>query len=294
LETINSLWQFLVDHRTQHSLYTATMSSMRNAVARRPHRERAQPESRSKWGLLEKHKDYSLRAEDYNTKKKKLTQLTTKIRDRHPDEFAYGMLSKSSAKQGKHGRGGDENTLSHDAVKLLKTQDAGYLRVALAKGRKDMKKVSEELGAAGQKEGKKTVFEDDEPAPPQLKRRRKSDAEALEDVDMNEVAYPDLPALEDSEVDDDVATAAKISKSRAKDKKAVDREKDASARLRAERKKRRRIQEVRKVRLEMLKKRQQEILAAADQLDLQRATMAKAVGGTNKNGIKFKVRERKR
>jgi len=32
------------------------MSSMRNAVQRRNHKERAQPLERSKWGLLEKHK----------------------------------------------------------------------------------------------------------------------------------------------------------------------------------------------------------------------------------------------
>lgn len=32
------------------------MSSMRNAVARRPHRERAQPLERRRLGLLEKHK----------------------------------------------------------------------------------------------------------------------------------------------------------------------------------------------------------------------------------------------
>lgn len=32
------------------------MSSMRNAIQRRNHRERAQPRERSKWGILEKHK----------------------------------------------------------------------------------------------------------------------------------------------------------------------------------------------------------------------------------------------
>lgn len=32
------------------------MSSMRNAVQRRNHRERAQPLERQKWGILEKHK----------------------------------------------------------------------------------------------------------------------------------------------------------------------------------------------------------------------------------------------
>jgi U3 small nucleolar RNA-associated protein 11 len=267
------------------------MSSMRNAVARRPHRERAQPEGRSKWGLLEKHKDYSLRAQDYNTKKKKLTQLTAKVRDRHPDEFAYGMLSKGSAKQGKHGRGGEENTLSHDAVKLLKTQDAGYLRVALAKGRKDMKKVNEELGAAGQRDGKKTIFEDDEAVSRAPKRRRTSEEEILDEVDANDLAYPDLPALEAFDTEFAPTHPTKTSRAAAKTRK--DKE-DAAARLRAERKKRRRLQDVRKVRLEMLQKRQKEILAAADQLDLQRAKMAKTVGGVNRNGVKFKVRERKR
>ena len=32
------------------------MSSMRNAVQRRNHKERAQPREREKWGVLEKHK----------------------------------------------------------------------------------------------------------------------------------------------------------------------------------------------------------------------------------------------
>ncbi|ETN41793.1 uncharacterized protein HMPREF1541_03730 [Cyphellophora europaea CBS 101466] len=271
------------------------MSSMRNAVTRRPHRERAQPEARKKWGLLEKHKDYSLRAQDYNTKKKKLSQLTTKIRDRHPDEFAYGMLNKGSGKQGKHGRSGDENRLSHDAVKLLKTQDAGYLRVAAARGRKEMKKVNEQLGVAEGSTGQKIVFEDAAPQEDKRGKKRDSGGHVLEDVNMNEVAYPELPALgmnSDDEVEN--PEESDVPTSRAKAKKALHLEKDASARLRAERKRRRRLQEVRKVKLDMLKKRQQEILATADQLDLQRARMAKAIGGVNKTGVKFKLRERKR
>ena len=32
------------------------MSSMRNAVQRRSHKERAQPREREKWGVLEKHR----------------------------------------------------------------------------------------------------------------------------------------------------------------------------------------------------------------------------------------------
>lgn len=270
------------------------MSSMRNAVTRRPHRERAQPEGRSKWGLLEKHKDYSLRAQDYNTKKKKLAQLTAKVRDRHPDEFAYGMLNKSSSKQGKHGGGGDENRLSHDAVQLLKTQDAGYLRVALAKGRKDMKRASEELGMAEGKEGKKTCFEDDTPSSPKPARKRKSNGEALDDIDPNEVVDAELPGTQDADETDDEMGDEVVRKKRSKPRAEPSQGKDAAARLRAERKRRRRLQEARKVKLDMLRRRQKEIMAAADQLELQRAQMAKTVGGVNKNGVKFKVRGRKR
>lgn len=38
------------------TLRPSSMSSMRNAVQRRNHRERGQLEGREKWGILEKHK----------------------------------------------------------------------------------------------------------------------------------------------------------------------------------------------------------------------------------------------
>ena len=61
-----------------------------------------------------------------------------------------------------------------------------------------------------------------------------------------------------------------------------------------ERRRRKKLQEIRVNKLDMLRKRQKDIMAAADQLDLQRAKMAKTIGGTNKSGVTFKVRERKR
>ncbi|KAG6107722.1 Small subunit (SSU) processome component [Claviceps humidiphila] len=113
------------------------MSSMRNAVARRPHRERAQPLERRRLGLLEKHKDYTLRAKDFGKKKTQLKSLRQKAADRNEDEFYFGMMSRkgpgSRIQNGKRWDGtveGDRGnkSLSVETVRLLKTQDIGYIR----------------------------------------------------------------------------------------------------------------------------------------------------------------------
>ncbi|KAG5923710.1 hypothetical protein E4U42_004862 [Claviceps africana] len=113
------------------------MSSMRNAVARRPHRERAQPLERRRLGLLEKHKDYTLRAKDFGKKKAQLKALRRKATDRNEDEFYFGMMSRkgpgSRIQNGKSWEGtvqGDRGNkiLSVETVRLLKTQDMGYIR----------------------------------------------------------------------------------------------------------------------------------------------------------------------
>ncbi|RMZ82435.1 hypothetical protein DV737_g2099, partial [Chaetothyriales sp. CBS 132003] len=247
------------------------MSSLRNSAPRRPHRERSQPSARAKWGLLEKHKDYSLRAADYNAKKQKISVLSRKAREKHPDEFAYGMLRDGGKTQGRHGQGGTEHRLGHDAVKLLKTQDQGYLKVVMARTRKEMDRVKEQL--AGQLEG--------------------GGGEAEVDGDeMQSAAGAESGHVMEDEASDEEALPAAAPKSTTVSS-AADKA-TAAARLRAERKKRRRLQEARAMKLEMLRRRQKEIMAAADQLELQRAKMAKTVGGVNKNGVKFKIRERKK
>ena len=262
---------------------------MRNAVTRRPHKERSQPASRSKWGLLEKHKDYSLRAADYNLKKQKLSQLSRKAKEKHPDEFAYGMLSGDKARQGKHGRGGEENKLSHDAVKLLKTQDQGYLRVVTGRGRRELGRVREELGLMHGAKGKRIVFE--EPTVEGKGKKRNVEGEVLEDINSNGQLVEDVAGSDTGMME---AETEKVPPTKPPTKKQLVAEKDASARLRAERRRRKKLQEIRANKLVMLKKRQRDIMAAADQLDLQRAKMAKTIGGTNKSGVTFKVRERKR
>lgn len=275
------------------------MSSLRNAVARRPHKERSQTSSRQKWGLLEKHKDYTLRAQDYNAKRKKLDILSQKSRERHPDEFAFGMLSGGSAVQGKHGRRDEkEGRLSHEAVALLKTQDAGYLRTVAGRNRRELERVREEVGMDGIRgrkgSGKKVEF--DESGEPVRKKRRISLSE--DEADMEVDAAPETNGAPVGALSNIVMVEEETDltspKPQPKSKKQLERETSRLAQLKLDRKRRKRLEEVRKAKLEVLKKRQKEIFAAADQLELQRAKMANVVGGVNKNGVKFKVRERKR
>lgn len=261
------------------------MSSLRNAVTRRPHKERSQPTTRTKWGLLEKHKDYSLRARDFNQKKAKLNILQQKTRDRHPDEFSFGMLSQQGG-QGKHGqRAQQENQLSHEAASLLKTQDAGYLRNAAQRTRREVERVEEEVGVDGafrrEREIEKLVF--DEEGEPVRKKVRVSRDVVDDDEGVHGVVNATTPPSPPTK-----ATPKVLSR------KQAEKEKDRLSQLKADRKRRKRLQESRTAKLEVLKKRQKEILAAANELELQRAKMGNVIGGTNKHGVKFKLRERKR
>ncbi|PVU94882.1 hypothetical protein BB559_002892 [Furculomyces boomerangus] len=67
------------------------MSSFKKSNPRRDHKERSQPINRSKYGLLEKHKDYVLRAKNYHLKEDRLKLLREKARGRNDDEFYFSM-----------------------------------------------------------------------------------------------------------------------------------------------------------------------------------------------------------
>ncbi|KAF8458041.1 small-subunit processome [Terfezia claveryi] len=141
------------------------MSSMRNAVQRRNHKERAQPLERSKWGLLEKKKDYKLRSKDYNAKKARLKALQEKANARNPDEFYYSMTNSQRTSKGIHIVDRGNRALDNDTVKLLKTQDVGYLRVKSAIEKKAIERLEVEAAllnldgvSTSGKKRKHTVF----------------------------------------------------------------------------------------------------------------------------------------
>lgn len=122
-------------------------------MVRREHKERSQPSYRAHMGLLEKHKDYSARATDFNKKKGAIKSLKRKALERNPDEFNTRMI-KSRTKvhsavlaivscvvfefhvavwrlqDGVHVLTRPDN-MTGDLFKVLKTQDLGYVQTVM-------------------------------------------------------------------------------------------------------------------------------------------------------------------
>lgn len=119
------------------------MSSLRNAVHRRNHKERSQPLARQKFGLLEKKKDYIARAKDYHSKQDRLKAMREKAAFRNPDEFYFKMVN-SKTKDGVHLVERNEK-FSHDFLKLLNTQDLNYVTQQRDIGKKRIERMQQGL-----------------------------------------------------------------------------------------------------------------------------------------------------
>uniref|UniRef100_A0A7N0TNL2 U3 small nucleolar RNA-associated protein 11 n=1 Tax=Kalanchoe fedtschenkoi TaxID=63787 RepID=A0A7N0TNL2_KALFE len=120
------------------------MSSLRNAISRRAHKERAQPESRKKFGLLEKHKDYVVRAKAFHKKEETLRKLREKAEFRNPDEFYFKMI-KTKVRDGVHQLESQANKYTQEELMLMKTQDIGYILQKLQSEKKKMEKLTATL-----------------------------------------------------------------------------------------------------------------------------------------------------
>ena len=194
--------------------------------------------------------------------------LRQKVSERNPDEFAFGMMSSSTKNGVRVAKRGVENgttgPLSMDMAKLLKTQDAGYLQTVLQQTRRELERVEKEAimagvrvesGSKGNGQGKRTSF----------------------DEDGNEIPVLRGGEDDDSDEDADQETAGEMSKE------------DIQARRR-----RRRARKVLSKHLEALSTREKDLSRALEAVENQRAKMHSTVGGVNKDGTTFKLRERKR
>ena len=131
---------------------------MNNAIPRRSHKERSQPHSRTRRGLLEKRKDYVLRSQDYKRKQQTLKRLTEKASERHPDEFYFSMARERTEKGVAVVDRVGSKSLSVKEIKPLKMQDVTYLRTMRNIERRRIERLQNvTLTTSGQK-GTKIVF----------------------------------------------------------------------------------------------------------------------------------------
>ncbi|XP_072534932.1 probable U3 small nucleolar RNA-associated protein 11 [Salminus brasiliensis] len=140
------------------------MSSFRKALKskQRDHKERSQPGFRRHLGLLEKKKDYKLRADDYHRKENTLNALRKKAMDKNPDEFHFKMIH-SQLKDGVHVIKQQEEEMTEEQKKIMRTQDIRYVemkRVAEAKKIERLKSELHLLDADGKQKNKHTFFVD--------------------------------------------------------------------------------------------------------------------------------------
>ena len=237
------------------------------SVNRRTHRERAQPHERQRLGLLEKHKDYQKRASDYKAKQKTLKSLREKAADRNDDEFYFGMMSRAGpgsaltrkntftgAVEGDRGN----RAMDMDVVRLLKTQDLGYLRTVRNVARREAEGLEERWAMAGGHD----LGEEDEEGEGGGKVKKIVFCEGEEEREG---------AVREGEED----------KEEGEDKE--------------EEKKAKNLERLR-TKLLNARKKVKALAEAEYQLELQQAKMAKTAtsGGYTKGGHKIKVRERKR
>ncbi|XP_021811126.1 probable U3 small nucleolar RNA-associated protein 11 [Prunus avium] len=133
------------------------MSSLRNAISRRAHKERAQPESRKKFGLLEKHKDYVERAKAYHKKEETLRRLKEKAAFRNPDEFYFKMI-KTRTVDGVHKLESQANKYTPEELLLMKTQDIGYILQKVQSEKKKIEKLTATLHSLDNRPSSRHVY----------------------------------------------------------------------------------------------------------------------------------------
>lgn len=188
-------------------------------------------------------------------------------------------------------------TLDLDVVKLLKTQDTGYIRTVLQSVRRDRERLEQGLvlGDEGEVEalkggstrrGKHMVFVEGK------EEQRAFDAGewfGVEDEEGLERTW-NRPRKEEKKGEDEDMSEVRITKQKGK-AKATDIDEKEEEDLAEQRG---RNQAKRRRELESLKAKEEALMTALEELDTQRAKMNNQLGGVNKKGVKFKVRARKR
>lgn len=134
------------------------MAKLVHNVQKKQHRERSQTSERARFGFLEKKKDYRLRADDYHKKQAAIKALKKKAEAYNPDEYYHAMTRKKTDERGILIAERGNQSLSVQQAKLLKSQDANYVRTMRLNEKLRIAKEKADLDFGAQ--GKHTVFVD--------------------------------------------------------------------------------------------------------------------------------------
>lgn len=234
-------------------------------------------------------------------------------------------MSANARTQGKHGSALARDSaaskgLSHEAIKLLKTQDAGYLRTVGERVRRELERVELDVrlqeGMAGAlpesdkdtagKKGKKGDggggdmdddgfdFDDDDLDNDDQATKPKKLVFADDHTEQRQLTKRRIQDHEDEDNETEPTFEQAKTKPKKKSPKQLAAERQALVEARRARKIRKRAVDARENKVKALRKQLDDIVAAERELDWQRGRMDNVVGGTNKNGVKWKIRERKR
>lgn len=197
---------------------------------------------------------------------------------RHPEEFNFGMIRSRMDDTGRRIADCKTTSLSQDAAKLLKTQDAGYLNMLAQKTSVAKDRLEQEYLM------QKTID-----------LERKGDEQALNRRHHKFFHPADLQArLMSTNKKSDQSSWNRSGDQTSRRSSMIldgDAASEATVDLRGAWQ---REQKLRESKLKLLRQRQQEIHAASEALGQQRAKMANSVGGVSAAGFKWKVRERRK
>ena len=217
------------------------------------------------------------------------------------------MMSSRTRDGGQKVADRGNKSLSIDSVKLLKTQDAGYLRIMMQKARRNREALEKEVSLGLGKDRHRVTLLNQEASSGEMQHiafvENQEDQKNYGSGQVYDKVAIVLPSRiinfgqsdsmedyeEENEDDPEVFMKRLPASRRSLEAKVL-----LSKANQAYKKRHKRREETRNAKLTALRNREMQLIAAEQELELQRAKMSSSVGGVTRAGLKWKVRERKK